>query len=81
MFGDADTHDSNEYRAHRSKLGEVRYGAGKNALQRLLAIPSHWAVAAIVPLGKPVKQLTKLRRKPVEELAVRERADGDPFTG
>lgn len=43
------------------------------ALQRLLDIPSHWAVAAIVPLGKPVKQLTKLRRKPVEEILARDR--------
>jgi hypothetical protein len=29
-----------------------------------------------VPLGKPVKQLTKLSRKPVEEIANHERFDG-----
>ncbi len=36
-------------------------------LKTLLDIPPDWAVAAIMPLGKPVKQLTKLKRKPVEE--------------
>ncbi len=38
------------------------------AVQRLLGVPEHWAIAAIVPLGKPSKQLTRLRRKPVEEI-------------
>jgi nitroreductase len=37
-------------------------------IQSLLGIPAHWAVAAIMPLGKPVKQLTRLKRKPVEEI-------------
>jgi len=37
-------------------------------IQELLHIPEHWAVAAIMPLGKPVKQLTRLKRKPVEEI-------------
>ena len=31
--------------------------------QALLGIPDEFAVAAIVPLGRPVKQLTKLRRR------------------
>ena len=31
--------------------------------------------------GKPVKQLTRLGRKPVHEFAVRERFDGDVFGG
>ena len=31
-------------------------------------------------VGKPVKQLTRLKRKPVEELAVRDSFDGAPFT-
>lgn len=38
------------------------------AIQQLLGIPGDWAVATIMPLGKPVKQLTRLRRKPVEEI-------------
>lgn len=37
-------------------------------IQALLGIPGHWAVAAIMPLGKPVKQLTRLKRKPVDEI-------------
>ena len=37
-------------------------------VQTLLDIPAHWAVATIMPLGKPAKQLTKLRRKPVEDI-------------
>jgi nitroreductase len=45
------------------------------ALQALLNIPENWAVAAIVPLGKPVKQLSKLKRKPVEEILVQDRWD------
>lgn len=48
-------------------------------IQALLNIPPDHAVAAIVPLGKPVRQLTKLRRKPVEDIATRERFDGEPF--
>jgi nitroreductase len=48
-------------------------------LQKLLGIPEHFAVAAIVPMGRPVKQLTKLRRKPVREFAFRERFGGEPL--
>lgn len=48
-------------------------------IQALLNIPPDHAIAAIVPLGKPVRQLTKLRRKPVEDIATRERFDGEPF--
>ena len=46
-------------------------------LQALLGVPSHMAFAAMLPLGYPVKQLTKLRRKPVAEFAMLERWDGD----
>ena len=53
--------------------------AEEAGVQALLNIPADHAVAAVVPLGKPVKQLTKLKRKPVEEIATRERFDGDPF--
>ena len=48
-------------------------------LQALLNIPEHFAVCAVVPLGKPVKQLTKLKRRAVEDFARRERFDGDVF--
>lgn len=48
-------------------------------VQELLNVPSHYAVAAVVPLGKPVKQLTKLRRNPVEDIATVGRFDGPAF--
>ena len=49
-------------------------------VRALLNIPEHFAVTAVVPLGKPVKQLTRLKRRAVEEIAVRERFDGGAFT-
>ena len=49
-------------------------------VQELLGLESHMAVAAMLPIGKPVKQLTKLKRNAVEEFVTRERADGEPFT-
>lgn len=42
-------------------------------LRELLSLPAHVAVAAVIPLGRPVRQLTKLRRKPVAEIVHRER--------
>ena len=53
--------------------------AAEPELRALLGLPEHVAVATIVPLGKPVKQLTKLRRNAVDSFTVRERWDGDPF--
>ena len=49
------------------------------AVQEMLGLEPHIAVAAMLPIGKPVKQLTKLKRKAVEEFVFRERADGEPF--
>ena len=49
-------------------------------IRELLNIPADHAVCAVVTLGKPVKQLTKLKRNPVEQIATRERFDGEPFT-
>jgi nitroreductase len=49
-------------------------------LQELLGIPRHVAVCAIIPLGRPVAVLTKLKRRPVSEFAVRERWNGPPLT-
>lgn len=53
--------------------------AQENRLKEHLGIPDSVAVAAMLPLGKPVKQLTKLSRKPVSEIACHERWDGDPL--
>ena len=49
-------------------------------IQDLLGIPRHVAVAALVPLGRPAKRLTKLTRKPVAEFAMLERWGGRPLT-
>jgi nitroreductase len=48
-------------------------------VKRLLGIPDDYAIAAVMPIGKPVKQVSKLTRKPVSEIATRERFDGEPF--
>lgn len=49
-------------------------------LQELLGIPKHFAVCAIIPIGKPARDLTKLKRKPVSSFAVLEHWNGEPFT-
>ncbi|HEX9667291.1 MAG TPA: nitroreductase family protein [Thermodesulfobacteriota bacterium] len=48
-------------------------------LQELLGIPEHFAVSAIIPLGKPVKHLTRLKRKPVSSFATFEHWNGKPL--
>jgi nitroreductase len=48
-------------------------------VQKLLNIPGEFAVAAVVPMGKPIKQLSKLRRNAVEEIATLETFDGAKF--
>ncbi len=53
--------------------------AAEPGIKELLAVPDSYAVAALVPLGKPVRQVIKLRRRPVHEFAKRERFDGEPF--
>ena len=50
--------------------------AKEGELQAHLGVPEHMAFAAMIPLGRPVKQVTRLKRKPVEEIAVLERWDG-----
>ncbi len=70
--------------ARSEGLGGVltTYLAGREEeAQKLLGLPSHHAVAAMVPLGYPVKQLTKLKRLEVEEFATVDRFDGSVFTG
>ena len=53
--------------------------AQEPAIQALLGLPSHIAVAAVMPLGRPKQRLTKLKRKPVAEFAMRERWGGPPL--
>ncbi len=45
----------------------------------LLGIPSGHAIAAVLPIGRPPKQLTRLTRCPVAAFTTRERFDGPPF--
>jgi nitroreductase len=49
-------------------------------LQDLLGIPRHVAVCAVMPLGRPAKPLTRLRRKPVAEFTTLERWGGAPLS-
>jgi nitroreductase len=51
--------------------------AQEPAVTELLNIPPHWAVATIMPLGKPLKQLTRLKRKSVEDILYTDSWNGD----
>jgi nitroreductase len=53
--------------------------AEEPALKELLGIPEPFAVAAVVPLGRPVRQLTRLTRADVEQLTHLEHWDGGPL--
>ena len=51
------------------------------AARELLGLPETHAIAAVVPLGVPVKQLTKLSRREVEEFTTVDRFDGPSLMG
>ncbi len=53
--------------------------ANEPELKPILGLPDHYAIAAFLPIGKPVKQLTRLKRSPVEEFTTIDRFDGDVF--
>jgi nitroreductase len=48
-------------------------------MRRIFGLPEHYAVSALLPIGKPVKQLTKLKRKRVEEFATVDAYTGPPL--
>ena len=50
------------------------------ALRDLLDIPEHHALGTMLPIGHPKREITKLRRIPVEEFTRIETADGAPFS-
>jgi nitroreductase len=52
----------------------------ERAVRELLGIPDHYALATMLPLGRPTKTVTKLTRARVEEFATAERFDGPAFT-
>jgi nitroreductase len=53
--------------------------AEEPAVRELLGVPESYAVAAVLPMGKPQRQVKKLKRDSVAELVTRERFDGEPF--
>jgi nitroreductase len=50
-------------------------------VQHLLDLPDTHAVAALIPLGVPVRQLTRLKRQPVEDFTTVDSFDGPPLAG
>ena len=48
-------------------------------LKALLGIPEYVAVCAVIPLGRPARRISRLKRRPVAEFVVRERWDGEPL--
>lgn len=48
-------------------------------VKELLGIPDGYAVAAVLPLGKPQHQVSKLTRNPVADFVTREKFDGRPL--
>ena len=54
-------------------------GGSESELRDLLRVPEHYAFSAMIPIGKPNKQLTRLTRNPVKSFAVLETFDGASF--
>jgi nitroreductase len=53
--------------------------AREPALKALLAVPDEFAVAAVIALGKPVREVRRLRRAAVEQFSTVDRFTGDAF--
>jgi nitroreductase len=49
-------------------------------VKALLGIPDDYVLAATIPLGRPERVITRLRRRAVEEFATRETFTGAPLT-
>jgi len=49
------------------------------AVKHLLHIPEDHVLACTVPLGRPAREITRLRRRAVSEFATVDRFDGEPF--
>ncbi len=72
--------------AHNILLAARNFGYGGHltsvvarqepALRALLRIPDRFALATVIPLGRPVKEITKLRREPVESFTTVGSFDG-----
>ena len=53
--------------------------AAEPQVKELFQIPAHYAVSALLPIGRPVKQLTKLSRKPVDTFTTVDSFQGPSF--
>ena len=49
-------------------------------VQELLGLPKHMAIAAMIALGKPDQQVTKLARRPVGAFTTIDHFEGSPLT-
>jgi nitroreductase len=75
--------------AHNILLAARNFGYGgvittvlvrqEPAVKQLIGMPTQHALACTIPLGRPSRQVTRLRRQPVERFATLERYDGTPF--
>jgi nitroreductase len=69
-------------RAREEGLGGVitTYACRRHAAAAdLLHLPRGFALAAVIPLGRPVRSATRLRRRPVEEFTSVDTLDGPAF--
>ncbi len=48
-------------------------------VRHLLGVPEEYAVSAVIALGRPLNQPTRLRRTPVEQFATVDSFDGEPL--
>jgi nitroreductase len=53
----------------------------EDAMKQVLAVPPEFAVAAVIALGHPTHQPTRLRRNPVADFATVDSFDGAAFEG
>jgi len=51
------------------------------AVKDLLGIPEQYAIAGLLPVGRPAHEVTRLKRRPVETFATKERFEGEPLRG
>jgi nitroreductase len=51
----------------------------EQAVKRLLRVPMEFAVAGLIALGHPVRQVTRLRRRDVGEFTFRDTFGGEPL--
>ena len=49
-------------------------------VRRIIGFPEGFGIASLVVLGEPKHEITRLRRRPVEEFVSIDRFDGEPFT-